>query len=260
VKILKYIIVTGCFALLLPNNAFSQIISTSTPTLSIDSIGLQGNFDLYFYNSQNSVNVFSFKAGSAIQYLTSNKKHRLLSLNGISQMIMKSDESTSKDDRGVQHFRYNYIVSDKIEIEGFTQAQFNEPLKLGFRGLIGTGVRYVWHKNEDQFVYYGIGGMYNYEKQLSSPIEWHEYRINTYIAINRRFNEKIVASLNFYYQPKITNSHDFRVSSTSTFELYATKHLGFKIGLNLQHDSTPIEDPEIHKFTYTLVSGLTYRF
>jgi len=236
----------------------AQIVSTSASDLYIDSLGWQGKIDLYLYNTQNVANVFNFVAGSQFQHLKG--RHRLLSVNAITQMIVHSDGTNSNDDKGVQHFRYNYIVNKRWEFESFLQGQYNEPLRIGFRGLLGAGARMVFHKNAKDYFYAGLGPMFDHEREIGNGIITNEMRANAYVALKRSFNEKISSSLNVYYQPQIGLPSDYRISIGGTLKITASKHIGLKTVLNLNYDSSPVEDPNILSFTYTFVTGFFYKF
>ena len=174
-------------------------------------------------------------------------------------MIVRSDGKESDDDQAVQHFRYNYIISHKWEIESFLQGQYNEPLRIGFRGLAGIGARMVFHKNEKDYFYTGLGPMFDHEQEVGNGIITNEYRANAYIALKRDFSEKISASLNTYYQPRFIKIDDYRASIGGVFNIKATKHLGLKTVLNLNYDSSPVEDPDISGFTYSFIMGLYFK-
>jgi len=236
----------------------AQIVATSSSELYIDSLGWQGKVDLYIYNTQNVSNVFNLIAGSQFQHLKG--RHRFLSVNAITQIIVRSDGKESDDDKGVQHLRYNYIINKRWELESFAQAQYNEPLRISFRGLLGIGGRMVFHKNEKDYFYMGFGPMFDHEKEIGNGIITNELRANSYIALKRVFNEKFSSVLNFYYQPQFVLLSDYRISVGGSLKIKATKHIGLKTVLNLNYDSTPVVDPDILNFTYTFMTGFFYKF
>lgn len=238
--------------------SYTQIVSSSSSDLYIDSTGWQGKIDLHFYNSQNKTNVVSLITGSQIQYLKD--RHRFLSLNALTQLLVASDGQPSDDDKGVQHFRYNYIFNRRWEFETFIQGQYNEPLRIGFRGLLGVGARAVFHKNEKDYFYAGAGPMFDHEREIGNGITTNEMRLNSYISLKRKFSEMITATFNFYYQPQFIDVSDYRLMTGGTFKLSASQKLGVKTTLNLNYDSSPVIDPEIHNFTYTFITGFFYKF
>ena len=164
-------------------------------------------------------------------------------------MIVRSDGTESDDDRAVQHFRYNYIVNKRWEVESFIQGQYNEPLRIGFRALLGLGARMVFHKNEKDYFYVGLGPMFDHEREIGNDIITNEMRTNAYVALKRSFNTFISSSLNIYYQPQIGVPSDYRLSVSGILKIKATEHIGLKTVLNLNYDSSPVEDPDILNFT-----------
>lgn len=236
----------------------AQIVSTSSSDLYIDSLGWQAKVDLYLYNTQNVSNVFNFIAGSQFQHLRG--RHRFLSINAITQMLVRSDGLESDDDKAFQHFRYNYIVNKKWELESFVQGQYNEPLRIGFRGLIGVGGRVVFHKSEKDYFYTGLGPMFDHEREIGNGISTYEFRANAYIALQRNFNEKFSSSLNLYYQPQFILLTDYRVLVEGSIKMNASKHIGLKTVLSLNYDSSPVANPDILNFTYTFITGFFLNF
>jgi len=254
---MKHLLILLFLSIFIPKLG-AQIVSTSASELYADSVGWQGKIDLYIYNTQNVSNVFNFIGGSQFQYLKN--KHRFLSVNALTQMIVRSDGKESDDDKGVQHFRYNYIINKLWEIESFVQGQYNEPLRIGFRGLVGIGARMVFHKNEKDYFYTGLGPMFDHEREIGNGITTNEIRANAYVALKRAFNDKISSSINLYYQPQVTVLSDYRISVGGSLKIKATKHIGLKTVLNLNYDSSPVEDPDILNFTYTFITGFFYKF
>jgi hypothetical protein len=243
---------------MLPWFSYAQIVMVEGRGFSEDSLGWHGAITLEIYNTKNIERVYTLGGGSAIQYRKDN--HRLLSLNNLRVIRNADDETPTKENKGYQHLRYNYYITPFWTFEAFGQAQFNEVLRIGFRGLLGGGVRMNLIKKEKDQLRLGISGMYEHEEEKDTIAVHDDFRLTSYLSFNKEFNKVISGSLICYYQPLVDDFSDYRVSSGLGFNIKITERFGLNIDASLVYDAQPVVDPDIPKLTYSISNGISYRF
>ncbi len=242
----------------IPAIAFSQIVVVEGNMLSEDSLGWVGSVNLNLYNTKNTDNVITLSAGSVVQYRIS--KHRFVSLNNINFIQKLSNESSADENKGYQHLRYNYIFNKTWTMEAFAQGQFDQVLRIGFRGLLGAGPKVTVFKKEKGYMNVGLSMMYEHEQEKGNSIVHNDARANTYVSYQRQLGDNVSASLIGYYQPLVNDFSDFRVSSGFTFNVQFTKRFGFNLNAGLIYDAKPVVDEDIKKLTYSISNGISYNF
>jgi len=254
---MKYLYILTLLVML-PLFSNAQIVRVEGNRLSEDSLGWHGAVTLELYNTKNTERVYTLGAGSVVQYRKGN--HRFLSMNSIRVIRNADDEDPNKENKGYQHFRYNYILTPFWTIEAFTQAQFNGVLRIGFRGLAGGGVRMNVIKKETSHLSVGLIGMYEYEEEKDTTAVHNDFRLTNYVSFNEEFNKIISGSLVLYYQPLIDNFSDYRLSAGLGFNIKISERFGLNINADLIYDAQPVVDPDIPKLTYSISNGISYRF
>ena len=108
-------------------------------------------------------------------------------------------------------------MSDIVQLELFTQFDYNKDRLLLDRELAGTGIRLKIITNEDIKIRYGLGYMYENEEYDLPAISIHgrntsANRISSYVT----FDISIQNNLSFfsvtYFQPDITKFNDYKFS------------------------------------------------
>jgi len=237
------------------NGANAQIINVEANRLPEDSLGWKGLVTTNFYTNKNTSVQYSLDAGSKIQY---RKGASLwLSLNHARFLFKNTDQL---ENQGYQHFRYNYIWTDLITWEAFTQFQFDQVLRIGFRGLIGTGPKFNLVRKKHTKIAVGTLYMFEHEKEQGNDIIHNDHRISAYLSLSWHLLKQLYVQNITYYQPVIDNFSDYRVSSGTNLTLDINSKFSFNTGVSLNYDSSPVVDPNIEKFTYTISNGIIFKF
>lgn len=155
------------------------------------------------------------------------------------------------------HLRYNYKVSDFITWEAFLQTQYNQITKIQQRTLLGTGPRFRLVKNEKASVFLGTLYMYEYE-EVASEATNRDHRLSSYLALTWAPKEWISMGTTTYYQPRLNQFFDYRISSENYLEFDISKTLSFRTSYQLSVDSRPPSG--IPNTTYELRNGLKLSF
>ena len=239
--------------------SFSQIVVVEDNQIESDSSGWQVIGKVDFYNTKNINTVLSINAGTQIQYKW--QKHTLMSMNDFSAILTTSNENPDQENRGYQHFRYNYTINTPFVFEAFTQLQFDQILRIQRRWLLGTGMRFNMLKPESEdALSTGITYMYEYEQEKDTSVVHRDHRLSTYISAQKNFNESIALSLISYYQPLFNQFSDFRLSFGMGLNFKILDKLAFVINVNLNYDAEPVEDEAITSLTYNIRNGLSFKF
>lgn len=244
--------------MLLPVISFAQIVMIEGNRLSEDSLGWHGAITLNMYNTKNTDRIYTLGAGTVVQFRKGN--HRVISLNNIRFIQNIDDESPAQENKGYQHFRYNYIINEFWVAESFLQAQFDQVLRIGFRGLAGGGARLKLIHKEKDHLNLGIGGMFEYEEERDTTTIHEDFRLTSYLSYEKEFSDNFSMSIISYYQPLVDEFTDYRVSSGLNLNMQFTERFGFTISANLIYDAQPVVDDDIEKLTYSITNGISYRF
>ncbi len=161
------------------------------------------------------------------------------------------------------HLRHVQQVSDYVQIEIFTQTDFNKKRLLDDRKLIGGGLRFRILKQDNAKVRLGTSYFYEYEK-FNSPfnsIDKHTIfanRFSTYLTFELALKEDVKLLIINYYQPKIGNWGDYRILSDNSLLVSLSSLLDIKLSFNLRYDTRP---PETIKSIDTITKfGLGIKF
>jgi len=161
--------------------------------------------------------------------------------------------------KGVQHLRYNYRFHKRLSWEVFLQNQYNAISKIDYRRLAGTGPRYKLSMSEKYKAYMGSLLMYENEKTTETPSITHQdWRNSTYLSFSFYFNENISLVSTSYYQPKLQEFSDYRISHQSALAFKILKNLSFKTAFNFTYDANPVVG--IPQKEYELTNGLVCSF
>lgn len=159
---------------------------------------------------------------------------------------------------GFLHVRYNHNFNNNWFIaEAFTQVQFNKIQKILRRFLWGAGGRYVIADNDKYKVYAGTALMYEFELYIDNTFQ-DMVRMSDYISLRIKPTSYFTISHTTYYQPRIDDFANFRITNETSLETQVLKNLSFKSKFSHYFDSKPA--PAVQKIFYSFHNGLVYRF
>lgn len=246
----KYIVIF----LFVPFLGISQIINVESLRRVTDTVGWSGNVRLNLHLIKNTNSIFGISNRIRIQYKT--KKHLWLFVNNLDFREANSEKFVSKNS---QHFRHNYKLNKQFSIESFIQSQQNEIAAIRFRGLIGSGIRYKFTTSEKYKLYLGSLIMYENEKVISDTEKNHkDWRSSSYFSMSLFPKKNISIVSTTYFQPRLNQFSDFRISSQTTLALKIIKNLSFSTTFTYQYDEFPVLG--IPKELYRLTNGIVYSF
>lgn len=206
----------------------------------------------------------SFNAQARGEYLFT--KHKLLLFGGYSlgQFRNVSDSLALPSNwlnNRFGHLRYNYHFTNWLTLEVFSQAQFDEVQEIRIRWLNGIGPRFTLLENDSATLYLGALYMYEYEEttDLEPQLVFNRHhRLSGYVSAAYALTSYFTINHVTYFQPRLDQFRDFRISSETTLSVTLTQKLSFNTYFQLIYDSNPpITVPEV---MYTTRSGLNLSF
>lgn len=232
----------------------SQIVNIENQRLSAKKEGFSGGLDI---NANYTVNTKTLlQIGSTIKLAYLKKRHYLLLL-GDQAIVNSGDESFIN--KGFEHLRYNYQLKDsgKVVYEAFHQGQFNKVQRINMRLLLGTGLRFLIIDQKNYQLNLGTGFMGEYEELTAGAISQDILSAN-YISFDGQFFENFGMNSITYFQPKLVDFGNYRISNETSLRFRFNSFLTFKIIYQLSHDSRDI--PEVRKTNYSIKNSISFNF
>lgn len=205
---------------------------------------------------KNINNIFWFSNNAHIQYKDSTNYWLLYS-----DLNFQKLEGNSFVNKGVQHLRYNYKISERTKLEFFVQSQYDAISEIDFRGLIGAGPRFKLSNNDKYCrIYLGTLIMYEYEKNPGVDAEIIEKNIrgSSYLTFSFYPTDAISIISTTYYQPKLKSFGDYRLSNATSLRFKIIEKLSYTTNFNYSFDAYPVVG--IPKSQYELTNGISYDF
>ncbi|MBK9592156.1 MAG: DUF481 domain-containing protein [Crocinitomicaceae bacterium] len=232
----------------------AQIVNIENMRLATKNEGFTGSIDLSLNFTMNSVQLLQIGDRARIGY--KKKKHQILLLTDHS--LIRTN-SLSIVNLGFEHVRYNYTFKDSgiVILELFEQAQFNKIQKINLRLLGGVGLRLHLLDQQHYQLNIGTGFMAEYEELIDYGIS-NDILSNNYISFDGQFSEHIGMNVITYFQPKLIDFGNYRLSNETQIRFIINKHLTYRIIYSLSHDSRDI--PDVRKTNYTFRNALSFTF
>ncbi|MBK7441394.1 MAG: DUF481 domain-containing protein [Chitinophagales bacterium] len=243
------------FALLLFSlNASTQVINIEDKRIKTDTVGWAGSGEAAMYLNKNNDFVLSFNTDIHIQY--KNKKSLFLLLTDVASVQV--NETQSFVNSGFQHFRYNYKIRDRFVWEAFIQGQYNEPLAIDYRILVGTGPRFKLIGTDKFRLYTAALYMNENEKNADIVTVQNNHRLSSYVSFTLSPNDQFSLVSTTYFQPLFNDFSDRRISTSFDLKSFLTKKLYLDLNYNLLDDSRPAEG--VVNTIYEMTAGIGLEF
>lgn len=234
--------------------ASGQIVNIESQRLSANKDGVSGNLDLNMNLTVNSKELF--QVGTKLQLVYKKKRNYWLLL--ADQFFVHTDNE-SIINNGFEHVRYNFTFKDSghIAFEAYQQGQFNEIQRINKRLLTGTGLRFLVVEQKKLELHFGTGFMGEYE-EIIDGIGTYDVLFANYGSISVKLDNGINFNTITYFQPKLIDFGNYRLSHESAVRFQFSKHISFRIIYSLNHDSRSIEG--VRKTNYTFKNAISFTF
>jgi putative salt-induced outer membrane protein YdiY len=232
----------------------AQILNAESLRKVTDTSGFSGAASLNFALKRNTNDFLTISNNIHVQYKMNN--HLVLFKNDINFQKIEGDKF---ENSGIQHLRYNYKFAPRISWEIFGQAQYNKVSKINFRGLVGSGPRIKLTSSENYKFYLGTLIMYEQEEVSDgvTPLQ-RDFRGSTYLSFSLYPTDALSFVSTTYYQPKLNEFGDYRISSQSSLLVSVYKNFALKTSYTFTYDAFPAIG--IPNSQYDFTTGITYSF
>jgi hypothetical protein len=233
----------------------AQIVNIESKRFKTDTTGWEGSLNTRFNLEKNIQRIFSIGLGAHLQYKSKNTKNLYLFLTDFNFLRAKDEKFLNG---GFAHLRYNYKVNKWLRMEAFFQTQYNRIIKLKHRELLGFGPRFKLSKFEDLRCYVGTLYMFEYEELVDNITIEKNHRLSSYVSLSMFPRDNVSISTTTYFQPKINDFSDFRISTDNKLGIGITSNFKLNILFHLGYDALP--PVGIPKLTYAFQNGFEMEF
>ncbi len=224
----------------------AQIVNIESQRYATDTTGWAGDYNVGFTFGKQQEKYFAFFNTAHVQYKS--KKSLYLALGSLDLIKSSSQKIVNS---GFFHFRYNYKIKNWLRWEAFTQVQYNKLVGLRMRYLIGTGPRFKLVQVEKFKTYLGTLYMLEYEINNAKTQKLIQGRFSGYLSFSFRPIKSVEFISTTYYQPRIDEIKDYRISTDNSLFFKFHKLLSFGLNYRLNYDSRPPEGA-VTNLTYQL--------
>jgi putative salt-induced outer membrane protein YdiY len=231
----------------------AQVVNTETKRILNGKDGWNGHVDFGFSLTENTRTILQGSSQVVAQY--QHRRNSLLLINDLRLMKVNQAEILN---RGYQHVRFSHEVKPFLIPEAFTQVQYDQVWLLDMRFLAGAGPRFRIFRNDTARAYGGALVMYEFEKVDGGKDYNRDFRLSAYLSGAYQWSDRLGVDHITYFQPRIWVPQDFRISTETNVRVGISRHLGLKVGFNLNYDARP--PVGLPTRIYTLTNSISYVF
>jgi hypothetical protein len=249
------VVVVQC--LFLAASACGQIINIEAGRVSKLNDGLKGNVNFGGSYIRNAVDILSLNIGSRLTY----KKHRHIGLFIANLQLLQANGNPLAQ-VGWLHARYAHDTRTPFMPEAFSQIQFNPVQRIDHRLMNGLGTRIKALESDSLPVNLYLGALIVQEyERLTEQAQFQvnrAFRLSSYVNLTVKPTPGANLTLTGYYQPKLDEWSDYRVSMDTRLQFAITTMVGFTFTFHLMYDNAP--PPGLQHAFYDLSNQLTFTF
>lgn len=234
-----------------------QIVNIEDRRVIQDSVGWAGQIDLGGNLTRNRNRVLNLNAELRLDRLT-RRREKLLLLG--SYRVVRAGQNSFLN-AGFGHLRYGRELSERVSWEAFTQIQYDQQIQLKLRLLAGTGPRLRVADGDKAKLFIGLLYMREYNELRDRPLILRDHRLSNYLSLDWRINPQIRLNNTTYFQPRLPDFNQVRLSSGTSLQFNFTTNLSLRSTFNATLDER-VNDifPEVPALTFTWANGLRWRF
>lgn len=219
------------FGISLLNVSMTQIVNIEDKRFSKDTTGLFGQLDVGLNWVRNTSSVISFNTGIRMDYVQ--KKHTWLLLSNYNLIQTGPNRQVNA---GFGHLRWSRNLSDFMSWEAFGQSQFDERIKMRYRGLLGMGPRFSLFSKGKQKLFWGVLYMFEYNELNEGEAFFRDHRLSVSLSAQLQLGPNLRIANTSYYQPVISTFGEARLSSATSAQLKLNHRLSFVTSFNITYD------------------------
>lgn len=237
---------------LVGGTAVAQVVNIEGRRFMNDSVPWAGYVNFRFDVAESGQRSMNLGLNGAVQYIHGRSRYMFINDLAFSQV-----EANDFLNTGFQHLRYNYRHDSSWTGEAFAQAQYNKPLRLDLRLMLGAGPRFTAVDNTGMRVNIGTAVMVENDHITHGPVKTIG-RSSSYVSATLKFSELASLTAVVYYQPKLFDASDHRMALEAGLLIHVTKRFSMESRLNLLKDNAPPEG--VNPLSYTWNNLFGYRF
>lgn len=197
--------------------------------------GFTGNLDVGFERKTGNTDVLSYILKTRLDYV-SGKHHTFLQL----ERSEGSSRGVDFKDEAFGHARWTMMFGGWYGSDLFVQSQYDTFKDLMLRQLEGGYLRIVAPLFAGE-VAVGLGAMAEFERLKGGGGEGFSARYTSYLSLTESLSqERVKISLTGYYQPKIKDLSDYRMTFIGQIEvLFFDKSFSLVPSASYAYDSRP---------------------
>jgi hypothetical protein len=239
-------------------NLNAQIINIESKRFQNDTVRFKGQLNFSgSYNQNDTTWVANLSSSLLLQFRTKKRKDTFILFGGYD---LAATNRRLLNNSGFGHVRHIHKFKQSwLRLETFLQAQNNVLLKIKFRGLAGSGLRFRLFNKEKLKLNLGTSVMYDAEIDYGEQFEQIP-RGNAYLSFNYASdNSAIEIIVVNYYQPNLLKpGKDFRFNTQASLIIRAGKKLEIPLNTQFLYDSSPPQGVRKQSINGSL--GITWKF
>jgi hypothetical protein len=232
--------------------ASAQVVNIEGRRFLNDSVPWTGYANFRFNVAENGQRSMTLGLNGAIQYIDG--RDRWFFINDLAFSQVEDNEFLNT---GYQHLRYNLHHDSLWTGEAYAQAQYNKPLKLDLRLMVGAGPRLKALATNTVKVNVGTSLFLEREAITNGPVSL-AVRNSTYISGTLNLTTQTSLTSVVYYQPKLFDASDQRVLLEAGLLIRVTSRFTLESRMNLLRDTTPPEG--VNELNYSWNNMFGFRF
>jgi hypothetical protein len=152
-------------------------------------------------------------------------------------------------------------LNERWTWEAFSQLQYNRRLRIGLRGLLGTGPRVQLANTERVDLTVALLYMFEYNELNEGEIFRRDHRLSSYLSMRWKPRSYLSLNTTTYYQPLLTGWEDSRFSTINTLVLTVSENLKLTSSFSLVFDGLLARlATDVPRTTYQWKNGLRLQF
>jgi len=228
--ILRYFLATLIVAS--PFLALAQVVNIENKRFENDTARWSAQAGFRFNVVENTQRSTDFGANGGLQFI-----HDIHRAFFITDFNLNKVESNAFTNTGFQHLRYQRFWRGPFSWEGYTQFQYNKPLRIDLRWVTGAGLRAVVRSAPDLRLALGSSLMFEHEVDRVNELRYNDVRLSNYISAAWKLEPHLQLTTILYYQPLLGDASDQRVAVEAQLRIRATNRFAFDTRINLQNDT-----------------------
>ncbi len=221
--------------------------------------GFSGTVGLEFSGTKGNSEKSDTTLASQLQWNNTDYRNILLAdySYGEANQQINSDEA-------FLHLRHIHHINHHYAWELFGQLQNDRFARLSLRRLVGGGFRHKQDFGDNRYIF-GVGAFFEEERlkedaNITTPEERrsNNWRGNLYGITGHTLNDQSRLFSTLYYQPKLSDSGDYRVLLKAGVKVKMAENLNLTIGVDGKYDSQPPLEVKDYDISYR--SGIELNF